>query len=126
MKYALLILFSVVAFFATAQNVNIKKLSIQDVGGVEYYVAADTTFEGQIVVRLTPIANQVALLADKLAQVEQEIASYDSRISELQASKKDAQARRKEIEKLQGKLQAAPKEAPPVSKPKREKKVKGQ
>jgi len=126
MKYALLILFSVVAFFATAQNVNIKKLSIQDVGGVEYYVAADTTFEGQIVVRLTPIANQVALLADKLAQVEQEIASYDSRISELQASKKDARARRKEIEKLQGKLQAAPKEAPPVSKPKREKKVKGQ
>lgn len=106
MKYALFILISFVSFASFGQNVNIKKLSIQDVGGVEYYVAADTTFEGQIVVRLTPIANQVALLADKLAQVEQEIASYDSRIAELQNAKKDAQARRKEIEKLQGKLQA--------------------
>lgn len=126
MKHALLILLSVIAYSLSGQNVNIKKLSIQDVGGVEYYVSADTTFEGQIIVRLTPVADQVALLADKLAQVEQEISSYDSRISELQNAKKDAQARRKEIEKLQGKLQGAPKEAPPVSKPKREKKVKGQ
>lgn len=126
MKQSLIILLSVIAFSAFGQNVNIKKLSIQNVGGVEYYVAADTTFEGQIIVRLTPVADQVALLADRLAQVEQEISSYDSRIAELQNSKKDAQARRKEIEKLQGKLQAAPKEAPPASKPKREKKVKGQ
>ena len=125
MKQSLLILLSVIAYSLSGQNVNIKKLSIQDVGGVEYYVSADTTFEGQIIVRLTPVADQVALLADKLAQVEQEISSYDSRISELQNAKKDAQARRKEIEKLQGKLQAAPKEVP-VSKPKREKKVKGQ
>ena len=109
MKHALLILFSVIALSAFGQNVNIKKLSIQDVGGVEYYVSADTTFEGQIIVRLTPVADHVALLADKLAQVEQEISSYDSRINELQNSKKDAQSRKKEIEKLQGKLQAAPK-----------------
>lgn len=109
MKQSLLILLSVIALSAFGQNVNIKKLSIQDVGGVEYYVSADTTFEGQIIVRLTPVADQVALLADKLAQVEQEILSYDSRISELQNAKKDAQARKKEIEKLQGKLQAAPK-----------------
>lgn len=124
MKQSLIILFSVIAFSAFGQNVNIKKLSIQDVGGVEYYVSADTTLEGQIIVRLTPVADQVALLADKLAQVEQEISSYDSRISELQNAKKDAQSRKKEIEKLQGKLQAAPKSTPPTATPQRVKKAK--
>lgn len=113
MKHALIILFSIISFSATAQNVNLKKLSIQTIAGTDYFVRSDTAASGEIYVTLRPVANEAALLAEQLQQVEKEIAGYDVRIDELQAAKKEAQARKKEIEKLQGKITPAPKTAKP-------------
>lgn len=109
MKQSLIILLCVIAFSAFGQNVNLKKLSIQTIAGTDYFVRADTAATGDIFVTLRPVGNEAALLAEQLQRVEQEISSFDARIDELQNAKKDAQGRRREIEKLQGKLQAAPK-----------------
>lgn len=132
MKY-LIFLCLLASFTTVAQNVNIKKLSIQTVAGTDYYVSADTTAEGEIIIRLKAVADQAALLSDQFSRVEQEIKQIDARIDALQAQKKDAQGRRKEIEKMQANLPGqrgqisiptidGPKAPTPSAKPKKKRK----
>lgn len=97
MKNIILYFFFPVALSA---QVDIKDVSVQNVGGTEYYVTTDTT-DGNIVIRLTPVQDQAKLLAAQIVELDRLIEAYNERIDETQGLKKEAQRRKKEIEKIQ-------------------------
>lgn len=112
MKYLVIILLLILPAAVGAQQVDIKKVSIQSIAGTDYYVKADTVGT-DIIIRLTPVQDQAKLLDEQVAAIEAEVAQYDERLDELARFRKDAMQRKKEIEKIQGKL-SAPKATVPI------------
>lgn len=112
MKHLFIIFLLILPAAVVAQQVDIKKVSIQSIAGTDYYVKADTVGT-DIIIRLTPVQDQAKLLDEQIAAIEAEVAAYDERLDELARFRKDAMQRKKEIEKIQGKL-AAPKATVPI------------
>ena len=81
-----------------------------------YMVQKDTSGSGVITIQLIPTDQLQKELESKLGELQAEVANIDLRINELQDRKKSANREIKEIEKLQGKLQSAPKSVKSKSK----------
>lgn len=88
---------------ALSAQVEIKDVSVQKIGGVDYYVTADTV-DGAINLVLSPVVDKAKLLDAEIEEVQNLIASYQIRIEEMQDARKSAQRRLKELEKIKQSL----------------------
>lgn len=107
------LLFPFLAFGQT--TVKIQKAHIQTVGGTEYFVTADTTSGGKIVLTLLPAVDMKAELERQVGVLDSDIAGYTAHIDQIQAEREAARQKRKEVQKLLNQLKnrgtAAPKTA---------------
>ncbi len=112
----LFLFFLAIPFFAFSQKLDVKnsgeKTEITFDG--TYMVQKDTSGSGVITIQLIPTDQLQKELESKLGELQAEVANIDIRINELQDRKKAANREIKEVEKLQGKLQSAPKEVAPA------------
>ena len=114
----LIFVFLLVPIFAFGQKLDVKnsgdKTEITFDG--TYMVQKDTSGSGVITIQLIPTDQLQKELESKLGELQAEVANIDLRINELQDRKKAANREVKEVEKLQGKLQSAPKSVKQKSK----------
>lgn len=114
----LIFVFLLIPIFAFGQKLDVKnsgdKTEITFDG--TYMVQKDTSGSGVITIQLIPTDQLQKELESKLGELQAEVANIDFRINELQDRKKAANREIKEVEKLQGKLQSAPKSVKSKSK----------